>query len=216
MMKKKVVKGLLILTALTGGAYIYFSDAPVEHAEKVTHTLQEVSNKDLLGVIQKYENVINEIRNKLRGNYGVIIDAGILPNEKIELIIKIPKEVEKTTRQKIEKLTTDVLKQNKFDPNAFQISVVNYYESTENSSVRLSYYDVIGYMMEEMNEKGYGAFSIEHKVTPENINIMINMTEEKTNQDKEEVQEIARNIIKQNGFNLHLFQIDVTNNIINN
>jgi len=63
--------------------------------------------------------------------------------------------------------------------------------------------------------QNYGVFSIDHSITSEYVQIIINLTEEKNGVIQKEVQQLAEETIKQHQFDLQLFHIEVQNKIVN-
>jgi hypothetical protein len=211
---KKIFTLWLLLSILVCGAFFFFPNAPIHSAEKSNAPLSRPSNNELLRYIQQYQFLISEIFHALRKeSYSFQLDYGILSNGKIELLVSLPAKVDHKTKQHIEETMLGVIKDNDLNPISFQITLKNLYEPAEAFSTRLSYNDVMANLFETMIEQDFGAFSIDHSIMSEEIQIRINLTEEKNEIAKKKAQQLAEDTIKQHQFDIETFSIDVQNKI---
>lgn len=214
MFKKKFSKVWLLLLVIVFGAFMYFSNASIQYAEEANEPMKELSNTELLNLINKYDPLIVNISNKLRDEkYGFLLDYGILPSGEIEIIVNLPNKVNKETKKKIENIIKEVIKENNLKSDFFAINVRNHYEQSENLSVGLSYNNLMGHILENMSEKNYGSFSVNHNISSESVNIEVNLTEDKKDSTQKEVKELVEKTIIENNFNPNKFQITINNNI---
>ncbi len=214
MFKKKFSKIWLLLLVIVGGSFMYFSNASIQYAEEANEPMKELSNNELLNLINKYDPLIVNMSNKLRDEkYGFLLDYGILPSGEIEIIVNLPYKVNKETKKKIENIIKNVVKENNLKSDFFAINVRNHYEQSENLSVGLSYNNLMGHILENMSEKNYGSFSVNHNISSESINIEVNLTEDKKDSTQKEVKELVEKTITENNFNPNKFQITINNNI---
>lgn len=218
MIKSKLIKVTIILLFIIGFSSIAFANS-FNNPEKAKTRFPDINNNDLISNIQKYDNLIGDIRINLQEKgYGFVLDYAILPDENIELIIKLPNErIEISAKKDIHKIAIGVIKENNFDPKLFQIRTENYYGSTKDiskSSIRLSYNDLLGHILKGLEEGDGGTFSLYHEISTEDIRIVISVPIETNKSKKENIEQIALNIIKQNSLDPNLFQIDVINSII--
>jgi len=212
--KKKFSKIWLLLLVIVGGSFMYFSNASIQYAEEANEPMKELSNNELLNLINKYDPLIVNMSNKLRDEkYGFLLDYGILPSGEIEIIVNLPYKVNKETKKKIENIIKNVVKENNLKSDFFAINVRNHYEQSENLSVGLSYNNLMGHILENMSEKNYGSFSVNHNISSESINIEVNLTEDKKDSTQKEVKELVEKTITENNFNPNKFQITINNNI---
>lgn len=215
MFKKKFSKIVLSLSIIVCGAFVYFSNASVQYAENSNESTQEMSNNELLNLIDQYNSLIVNISEKLRSEkYGFLLDYGVLPNGKIEIIVNLPDNVLKGTKGKIESLIVEVVKENKLNPDSFEINIRNHFKQYKTQSVGLSYNNLMGYILEQMTEKKYGSFSVSHNISSESINIEINLTEDKNDSTQKEVKDLVEKIITENDLNPKNFNVVITNNIV--
>ena len=91
----------------------------------------------------------------------------------------------------------DVIKANELNPISFQITLKQLYEPAEAISTRLSYNDVMANLFEVMFAENFGTFSIDHSMTSEEIQVRINLTQEKNHKAKKKAQQLAEDTIKQ-------------------
>ena len=214
MFKKFFSKIWLLLLVIVGGSFMYFSNASIQYAEEANEPMKELSNNELLNLINKYDPLIVNMSNKLRDEkYGFLLDYGILPSGEIEIIVNLPYKVNKETKKKIENIIKNVVKENNLKSDFFAINVRNHYEQSENLSVGLSYNNLMGHILENMSEKNYGSFSVNHNISSESINIEVNLTEDKKDSTQKEVKELVEKTITENNFNPNKFQITINNNI---
>ena len=64
-----------------------------------------------------------------------------------------------------------------------------------------------------MFAQNFGAFSVDHSMTSEEIQVRINLTDEKNDKAKKKAQQLAEDTIKQHQFDVEAFSIDVQNQI---
>lgn len=211
---KKVFTLWFLLAVIVCSGFFLLANAPIQYAEKSNVSVPQPSNNELLGYIQQYQFLISEISHALRKeNYSFQLDYGVLPNDKIELLVSLPDKADTSTKQKIEELMLNVLKENNLNPVFFQLTLKNLYEPAEPSSTRLSYNDVLANLFEEMIDQNYGIFSIDHSIISEEIQIRINLTQEKNNRIQKQVYQLAEDMIKKHHYDVEQFSIDVQNNI---
>jgi len=215
MFKKKPFKLLLPFVTLTIMLSFFLIHSSAETTENLKSSTIK-SNTDLMNYINKYNSLILDIKQELINNdYPVVIDYSISSDQKIELLIKTNEENTKKTKEQIAQLTTEIIKGNKFNPSLFKINITNYYEPTQNtnsSSTRLSYNDLIGYIGEELFAKYDIPFSLQYNFSPEKIKIALNLPTNSEIGDIE-IQNTILEVIKQQGLNPDIFQIDITKNI---
>lgn len=101
-----------------------------------------------------------QIRSNLNSeNYGLVLDHAVLPKGNIEVIVKLESnKIDKKTKEDIQQIATDVIKQNDFDSDIFQFNITSFYSSEKEGnhiSQRLSYNDLMGDIMLSLNELGY-------------------------------------------------------------
>ena len=173
---------------------------------------------DLTVYIQQYDELINEIKQELRkAGIGFVLDYAILPDENIEILIKLPSEkIKRSTKKEITQIVTGVITENDSDPDLFQLQISSYYKtSKENTrfSVRLSYNDLMGYLMQELEKQNYSTFSLEYKVASKKVELTINLPIENDTAVNPNVEKLATDIITQHHYNKDDFQINVVNEI---
>lgn len=213
---KKLFTLWFLLSIIVCGAFFFLAKAPIQYAEKSTVSLAQPSNNELLSYIQHYQFLISDIVNALhKENYSFHLDYGVLPNGKIELLVSLPDKVDLLSKQKIEEIILDCIRENDLNPISFQITLKNFDEPAATDSTRLSYNDVMADLFEAMMAQNYGVFNIDHSITSEYVQIIINLTEEKNGVIQKEVQQLAEETIKQHQFDLQLFHIEVQNKIVN-
>lgn len=201
-----------LLLSIVCGAFFFLANAPIQYAEKTNVSMPQPSNDELLRYIQQYQFLISEISYTLRKeSYSFLLDYGILPNGKIELLVSLPDKVDHKTKQHIEETMLDVIKANELNPISFQITLKQLYEPAEAISTRLSYNDVMANLFEAMFAENFGTFSIDHSMTSEEIQVRINLTQEKNHKAKKKAQQLAEDTIKQHQFDVEAFSIDVQN-----
>jgi len=182
---------------------------------------EDINRRSHLSKEEKHEldNLMGQISRSLHDeNYGFVLDHAVLPNENIEVIVKLgTAEVDEKTKKEIKKLATDVIKQNDFDSKLFQFNVTSFYNSEKEGnrfSQRLSYNDLMGDIMQTLSEKGFdiavqGKVSLDKKV--EIILVLApDQVDEKT---KKELEKLAIDVIEKNNFDTEIFQLNITNYI---
>ena len=173
---------------------------------------------DVTLYIQQYDKLIDEINQEIRKiGIGFVLDYAILPDENIEILIKLPSEkIKRSTKKEITQIVTRVLKESNSDPDLFRIHISSYYKTTKehtSSSVRLSYNDLMGYIMQELEKQNYSTFSLEYKVASEKVELIINLPVDNDVAANSKAEQIATDIIKLHHFDKDDFQINITNGI---
>ena len=173
---------------------------------------------DLTVYIQQYDDLINEIKQELRkAGIGFVLDYAILPDENIEILIKLPSEkIKRSTKKEIKQIVNGVITENHSDPDLFQLQISSYYKTPKENtrfSVRLSYNDLMGYLMQELEKQNYSTFSLEYKVASKKVELTINLPIENDTAVNPKVEELATDIIKQHHYDKDDFQINVVNEI---
>ncbi|WP_155592196.1 hypothetical protein [Lysinibacillus cavernae] len=213
---KRIFTLWFLLSFLVCGAFVFFANAPIQYAEKSNVPMSRPSNNELLSYIQQYQFLISDISNALRKeSYHSLVDYGVLPNGKIELLVSLPDKVDNMTKQNIEETMLAVIKEHDLHQISFQLTLKSLYEPSDTLSTRLSYNDVMANLFEAMIEQNYDTFSIDHSITSENIHILINLTEEKNEALQKQVQQLAEDTIREHHFDLQRFTIEVQRNIKN-
>ena len=174
---------------------------------------------DLTIYVQKYSDLIQEITQNLRINkIRFVLDYALLPDKTIEIIIKLPsKDIENKTKVEIEKLVTEVLRESKFNPDLFHMNISSYYETSPEdgrSSIRLSYNDLMGNLMQELEKRNHLTFGLEYTVSSRNVELIINLPVQSTENTKQEVEQIVKGIIEQNKYDINDFQITILSSIL--
>lgn len=200
------VSFLLVVASLF--LYIQVSGKEKEDINRSSHLSQEEKH-DL-------EILMGQISQSLHdGNYGIVLDHAVLPNENIEIIVKLGSEkVDKKTKKEILKIANDVIPQKGFDSDLFQFNVTSFYNSEKEGnhfSQRLSYNDLMGEIMQSLNEKGFDVAVQGEVSSDKHVEISLVLPndtfDEKT---KKEVQQVATGIIKNNNFETEIFQFNIT------
>ncbi|WP_445477337.1 hypothetical protein ACULLL_12425 [Lysinibacillus irui] len=190
------------------------ANAPIQFAEKSTVTISRPSNNELLSYIQQYQFLISDIFNALcKEFFSFQLDYGVLPSGKIELLVSLSEEMDKMAKKKMEEIMLDCIQKHNLNPISFQLTLKDLYEPAATESTRLSYNDVMANLFETMNDQNYGDFSVEHSITSESIQVMINLTEDKNAGMQKKAQQLAEDIIRQHQFDVQAFQIEVQNKI---
>lgn len=106
------------------------------------------------------KSLVWQIRSNLNSqNYRLVLDHAVLPNGNIEVIVKLgSNKIDKKTKDDIQQIAIDVIKQNDFDSDIFQFNITSFYNSEKEGnhiSQRLSYNDLMGDIMLSLNELGY-------------------------------------------------------------
>ena len=201
-----MVSLLLILVSLF--LYIQVSGKEKEGTNRSSHLSEEERHE--------LNSLMWQIRNNLNSeNYGLVLDHAVLPNGNIEVIVKLgSNKIDKKTKEDIQQIATNVIKQNDFDSDIFQFNITSFYNSEKEGnhiSQRLSYNDLMGDIMLSLNELGYDV-AIQGEVSSDN-NVIIKLVlphdkfDEKT---KKEVQNFAIDVIKKNNFEPEIFQFNIT------
>ena len=147
------------------------------------------------------------------GKYRFILDHAVLPNENIEIIVKLASEkVEKKTKEEILLLATDVIQQNDFDADVFQFNITSFYNAEKAGnqfSQRLSYNDLMGDIMQSLNAKGFDVAVQSKVLSDKNVEISLVLPDAKFDEKtKIEVQQVATEVIERNNFETELFQFN--------
>ncbi|MCM3638712.1 hypothetical protein M3152_13480 [Sporosarcina luteola] len=184
---------------------------------KEVDTTSEIST-DLTVYIQQYEELIYEIKQELRkADIGFVLDYAILPGENIKILIKLPYEkIKRSTKKELTKIVNGVLEENNYEPERFHLQISSYHkEPKENTrfSVRLSYNDLMGYIMQELEVKNYTTFSLEYKMASEKVELIINLPVDYDPSINSKVEKIVTDIIEKNHHAKDDFQINVVNTI---
>lgn len=162
------------------------------------------------------ENLMGHISKSLHDKkYGFVLDHAVLPNENIEVIVKLgTKEVDDKTKKEILEIAADVIKQYDFDSESFQFNVTSFYNSKKEGNrflQRLSYNDLMGEIMQSLNKKGFDVAVQGNVSSDKNVEISLvlphNKFDEKT---KKEVQLLASEVIEKNNFDTEIFQFNIT------
>lgn len=197
----------LLLVAVSLFIYIQVSGEENEVINRASHLSEEEKHE--------LENLMGQISRSLHAvNYGFVLDHAVLPNENIEVIVTLgSREVDEKTKKEIQQIATEVIKQNDFDSDLFQFNITSFYNSEKEGnhfSQRLSYNDLMGDIMQSLNEIGFDV-AIQDKVSSDkNVEITLvlphNKFDEKT---KKAVQLIATGVIEKNDFETEIFQFNI-------
>lgn len=194
----------------------FFITPSAEVMEEPEPSIINLTDKNLTDYIERYNFLILDIKKELHKNeFPVVLDYSISSNGKIDLIIKTNQENNKKTVGKITEIVSEIIKQNNFDLNSFQIDIDNYYEPQKDmnkTSVRLSYNDLIGYIGESLFSKYNIAFSLEYEVSLEIVKLKLNLPTNQTDKNVE-IEQIVFDTIRQYNFDSNLFQVDISNNL---
>ena len=185
--------------------------------KKSAKEVEKVST-DVTIYIQQYDELINEVKQALRkADIGFVLDYAILPNENIEILIKLPNEkIKRSTKKEITKIVNGVLMENNFNPDLFQVSISSYHKTPKENkrySVRLSYNDLMGYLMQALEKQNYSTFSLEYKMAAEKVELIINLPVDNDVAANPKVEQIATDIIELYHFDKDDFHINVVNEI---
>ena len=168
------------------------------------------------GERHELENLMGQIRKSLRdGNYGFILDHAVLPNENIEVIVKLGSlKVDEKTKKEVKQIATDVIKENDFDSEIFQFNITSFYSSEKEGnhfSQRLSYNDLMGDIMLSLNELGYDVAVQGEISSDKNVVITLVLPHDKFDEgSKKEVQQFATDVIEKYNFEPEIFQFNLT------
>lgn len=184
---------------------------------KETNTVSELS-PDVTTYIKQYEGLINEIRQELRkADIGFVLDYAILPDESIEILIKLPNEkIKRSAKKEITQIVNGVLEENNIEGEHFLLNISSYYKPTKENTrfaVRLSYNDLMGYIMQELEHQDYSTFGLEYKMASEKVELIVNLPVDNDPVFNSKVEQIATDIIEQNHYDKNDFQIKVLNTI---
>lgn len=173
---------------------------------------------DLTTYMEQYEELINEIKQELRkADIGFVLDYAILPNENIEILIKLPTEkIKRSAKKEITQLVNGVIKENNAVTDRFRLQISSYHKIPKRNthfSARLSYNDLMGYIMQELENRDYSTFSLEYKVAPEKVELNISLPVDYDTNGNSRVEQIATDIIEQHHYDKDDFQINITNEI---
>ncbi|PUB12197.1 hypothetical protein [Paenisporosarcina sp. OV554] len=180
---------------------------------------EDINHGSHLSKEEKHEldNLMGQISRSLHDeNYGFVLDHAVLPNENIEVIVKLGTEdVDEKTKKEIQQIATDVIKQNDFDSELFQFNVTSFYNSEKEGnrfSQRLSYNDLMGDIMQTLSEKGFD-IAVQGEVSSDkNVEISLVLAPDKVDEKtRKEVQKLAIDVIEKNNFDTELFQFNITN-----
>lgn len=204
---------LCLLLIFSFSAVVFIKAKSAKEAD----TPSEIST-DLTVYIQQYEELITEIKQVLRkADIGFVLDYAILPDENIEILIKLPNEkIKRSTKKEITKIVNGVLEENDYEPERFHLQISSFHKPPKESkrfSVRLSYNDLMGYIMQELEKQSYLTFSLEYKVAPEKVELTINLPVDYDTVGNSKVEQIATDVIKQHHYSKDDFQINVINTI---
>ena len=203
--------GSLLLVIASMFLYITASGKVKEDINRGSHLSKEEKHE--------LDNLMGQISRSLHDeNYGFVLDHAVLPNENIEIIVKLgTEEVDEKTKKEIQKIATDVIKQNDFDSELFQFNVTSFNNSEKEGkriSQRLSYNDLMGDIMQTLSEKGFD-IAVQGKVSSDqNVEIILVLAPDKlVGKTKKEVQKLAIDVIEKNNFDPEIFQFNITNYI---
>lgn len=173
---------------------------------------------DIALYIRQYEELMNEIEQELRkADIGFVLDYAILPDENIEILIKLPSEkIKRSTKKEITQIVTGVLEGNNMERTDFLLDISSYHKppkENKQSSVRLSYNDLMGYIMQELEHQDYSTFGLEYKMASEKVELIVNLPVDNDPAFNSKVEQIATDIIEQHHYDKNDFQINVVNTI---
>lgn len=201
-----MVSLLLILVSLF--LYIQVSGKEKEGTNRSSHLSEEERHE--------LKSLMWQIRSNLNSeNYGLVLDHAVLPNGNIEVIVKLgSNKIDKKTKEDIQQIATDVIKQNDFDSDIFQFNITSFYNSEKEGnhiSQRLSYNDLMGDIMLSLNELGYDVAVQGEVSSDKNVIISLALPHDKFDKNtKKEVQQFATDVIKKYNFETEIFQFNIT------
>lgn len=168
--------------------------------------------------IQQYEELMNEIKKELRkADIGFVLDYAILPDENIEILIKLPSEkVKRSAKKEITQIVTGVLEENNMETDHFNLQISSFHKPSKKNTrvaVRLSYNDLMAHIMQELEHQDYSTFGLEYKIASEKVELIINLPVDYDQASHPQVERIATDIIEQNHHAKEDFQISVVNTI---
>ena len=205
-----LVSLLLVVASLF--LYIQVSGKEKEGTNSGSHLSEEER--------QELKNLMWQIRSNLNGeNYGLVLDHAVLPNGNIEVIVKLgSNKIDKKTKEDIQQIATDVIKQNDFDSDLFQFNITSFYSSEKEGdhvSQRLSYNDLMGDIMLSLNELGYDVAVQGDVFSDKNVIISLALPHDKFDENtKNDVQQFAADVIKKYNFETEIFQFNITSYIL--
>ncbi|MFL0584321.1 hypothetical protein ACH0B6_17245 [Solibacillus silvestris] len=165
---------------------------------------------------QELKSLMWQIRSNLHGEkYGFVLDHAVLPNGNIEVIVKLGStKIDKKTKEDIQQIATDVIKQSNLDSEIFQFNITSFYSSEKEGnrfSQRLSYNDLMGDIMLSLNELGYDVAVSGDVFSDKNVIILLVLPHDKFDENtKKEVQQFATDVIKKYNFETEIFQFNIT------
>lgn len=180
--------------------------------KEVTHSDVHLSQEERY----KLENLMVQISKSLHdGNYGFVLDHAVLPNEKIEVIVKLGSlKVDEKTKKEVQQIATEVIEQNDFDSEIFQFNITSFYSSKKEGnhfSQRLSYNDLMGDIMISLNELGYDVAVQGEVSSDKNVVITLILPHDRFDEkNKKEVQQFAADVIEKNNFETDIFHFNIT------
>ena len=188
--------------------YIQVSGKEKEGTNRSSHLPEEERHE--------LKSLMWQIRSNLNSeNYGLVLDHAVLPNGNIEVIVKLgSNKIDKKTKEDIQQIATDVIKQNDFDSDIFQFYITSFYNSEKEGnhiSQRLSYNDLMGDIMLSLNELGYDVAVQGEVSSDKNVIISLALPHDKFDKNtKKEVQQFATDVIKKYNFGTEIFQFNIT------
>lgn len=162
------------------------------------------------------ENLMAQINRSLHdAHFGFVLDHAVFPNGNLEVIVKLGSEnIDENTKEAIQQIATDIIKQSNFDSNLFQFNITSFYDSENEGnqfSQRLSYNDLMGDIMLSLNELGYDIAVHGKIISDKNVEITLVLPHDRFDEDsKKEVQQHAIDVINKNNFEPELFQFKLT------
>lgn len=155
------------------------------------------------------------IRNELADyGYPLSVDFALSDDAKIEILIKryeINKKLKPSEIQEVEQLVNQFIEKQNFDSSMFQISVSNSTQPILKTTNRLSYNDLIEYIVNALTDQDIGGYHINYKILPEASKIIMQFPNPLDKEQKEEIQQIANKVLEKNNFDPGSVQIKITN-----
>lgn len=198
----------LLLVVASLFIYVQVSGKEKEDINRGSHLSEEEKHE--------LENLMGHVSKSLHDeNYGFVLDYAVLPNENIEVIVKLgTEEVDEKTKKEIQQIAANVIKQNDFDSESFQFNVTSFYNSKKEGnrfSQRLSYNDLMGDIIQSLNEKGFDVAVQGNVSSDKNVEISLVLPHDKFDEKtKKEVQQLATDVIEKNNFETEIFQFNIT------
>ncbi|MFC5601758.1 hypothetical protein [Sporosarcina koreensis] len=173
---------------------------------------------DVTTYIRQYEELITEIKQELRkADIGFVLDYAIMPDENIEILIKLPSDkIKRSATKEITQIVNGVLEENNMEREHFLLDISSYHKPPKKNTrfaVRLSYNDLMGYIMQELEHQDYSTFSLEYKMASEKVELIVNLPVDNDPAFNSKVEQIATDIIEQNHYDKNDFQLNVVNTI---